>query len=188
MKTVVFITGTNAVGKSTLAKVLQARFGGIGATRADVTYCRNGVCAFAGSYTGNSIYGGVDAIKNESGSSCTSRLTEVVTAAFRTCDVVFCEGMMMHTFGINLTNALFLGDRGLVVFLYAPGSVINERLIGRSGRTVTESILRKQKATAASARKWASIGVPVLSFDTSKTTPERIADEIIKHIPGLCTG
>ena len=187
MKTVVFITGTNAVGKSTLAKTLQARFGGIAATRDDVTYCKNGICAFAGSYTGRSIYGGVDAIKNDKGSSCTSRLSEVVTTAFKTRDVIFCEGMMLHTFGINLTNAFFLGDRGFVVFLYAPGTVIDQRLMERSGRKVTESILRKQGATAASARKWASIGVPVVSFDTSKTTAAEIADLIINRIPELCT-
>ena len=187
MKTCVFITGTNGVGKTTLAKELQERFGGILATRGDVTYCRNGKCAFAGAYEGQGKYGGVDALRNERGSSCTSRLAEVVNRAFRTCDVIFCEGMMMHSFGLNLTNAMFIADSGFVVFLYSPATVINERLKNRSNKKVTISILNNQKATAASARKWAEIGVPVLTYDTSKVDASDIAEQIIKNIPELCT-
>lgn len=181
MKTVVFITGTNAVGKSTLAKVLQARFGGIAAADKWLTVCKDSRVCFAGKY-GDGKFGGVD------GFNQTKCLEGVVRFGLTSHDVIICEGMYLHTFGINLTNALFLGDNQLVVFLYAPVTEINRRLLDRAGKGITnEAVWKKQQATAASARKWASIGVPVLSFDTSKTTPERIADLIIKHIPGICT-
>ena len=185
MKTVVLITGTNAVGKSTLARLLIERFGGVQRIDSDITYCGDGVHAFAGSYAGNS-YGGVDAVKNEKGSSCTSRLAGIIEDAFKTRDTVFCEGMYLHTFGINLTNAAFKGDRALVVFLYASPHVIDERLIERSNKRVTQSILKKQIATAASARRWAQIGVPVLTFDTGVVPVEKVADSVQKKVAELC--
>ena len=119
----------------------------------------------------------------------TKCLESVVRHGLSRHDVIICEGMYLHTFGLNLTNAAFVGDRQIVVFLYAPVAEIHRRLLDRAGKGLTnDAVWREQLTCAKSARKWASIGVPVLSFDTSKTTPERIADEIIKHIPGLCTG
>lgn len=185
MKTVVFIIGTNAVGKSTLARLLIGRCGGVQRIDSDITYCGDGVHAFAGSYAG-STYGGVDAVKNEKGSSCTSRLAGIVEAALKTRDTVYCEGMMLHTFGINLTNAAFKGDRALVVFLYASPQVIDGRLLERSNKRVTQSILKKQIATAASARRWAQIGVPVLTFDTGSVPIERVADRVQEKVTELC--
>ena len=181
MKTVVFITGTNAVGKSTLAKVLQARFGGIAAADKWLTVCKDSRVCFAGKY-GDGKFGGVD------GFNQTKCLESVVRLGLSTHDLIICEGMYLHTFGLNLTNAIFVGERQLVVFLYAPVSEIDRRLKERAGKGLTnEAVWRKQINCATAARKWASIGVPVLFFDTSKTTPERIADLILKHIPELCT-
>ena len=190
MKTVVFITGTNAVGKSTLAWSLIERFGGIYEERDCVTYCKDKRYGLAGRYK-DKRYGGVDRITNDKGSSCTSRLAEVVSEGLKTADVMFCEGSFMDTFGLNLTNALFLGDKALVVSLYAPPAVIYERLNKRSngmngtGKRNWPTIFRKQKQALIAAQKYEQIGCKVLQFDTSVFSTEQIRDEIINTLQGM---
>lgn len=179
MKIVVFITGTNAVGKSTLAWSLIDRFGGICEERACTTICKD------------KRYGGVDRITNDKGSSCTSRLAEVVSEGLKTADVIFCEGSFMNTFGLNLTNALFLGDAALVVSLYAPPEVIYKRLNERSngmngtGKRNWPTIFRKQRQALIAAQKYEQIGCKVLQYDTSVYSVEQIRDEIINALRGL---
>ena len=68
MTTCVFITGTNAVGKSSVARAIMDRCGGISAERDMVTYLADGVTCLAGHYLGCK-YGGVDRITNAKGSS-----------------------------------------------------------------------------------------------------------------------
>ena len=190
MKTVVFITGTNAVGKSTLAWSLIERFGGIYEERDCVTYCKDKRYGLAGQYKGKR-YGGVDRITNDKGSSCTTRLADVVREGLKTADVIFCEGSFMNTFGLNLTNALFLGDKALVVSLYAPPAVIYQRLKNRSngmngtGKRNWPTIFRKQTQALVAAQKYEQIGCKVLQFDTSVFSTEQIRDEIINALRGL---
>jgi hypothetical protein len=119
MKTCVFITGTHAVGKSSLAWAIINRYGGVDRITNDVTYCKTGSVSLAGKY-GVTRYGGVDRITNDKGSSCTSRLAEVVEEALRNADTVICEGSFMNTFGMNLTNAMFKAQRYLIVSLFCP--------------------------------------------------------------------
>ena len=190
MKIVVFITGTNAVGKSTLARSLINRFGGICEERACTTYCKDKRYGLAGRYK-DQRYGGVDRITNDKGSSCTSRLAEVVKEGLQTADVIFCEGSYMNSFGLNLTNALFLGDKAIVVSLYAPPAVLYERLNKRSNGmkgTVKRNwptIFRKQKQAMIAAQKYEKIGCKVLQFDTSVFSTEQIRDESINALRGL---
>lgn len=190
MKTVVFITGTNAVGKSTLAWSIIERFGGIFEERDCVTYCNDKRYGLAGRYN-NKKYGGVDRITNDNGSSCTSRLADVVRDGLQTADVIFCEGSFMNTFGLNLTNALFLGDNALVVSLYAPPAVIYQRLKNRSngmngtGKRNWASIFSRQKQAMIAAQKYEQIGCNVLQFDTSVFSTEHIRDEIINALRRL---
>lgn len=190
MKIVVFITGTNAVGKSTLAWSLIKRFGGIYEERDCVTYCKDKRYGLAGLYK-DKRYGGVDRITNDKGSSCTSRLADVVRVGLKTADVIFCEGSFMNTFGLNLTNALFLGDKALVVSLYAPPAVIYQRLKNRSngmngtGKRNWPTIFRKQTQALVAAQKYEQIGCKVLQFDTSVFSTEQIRDEIINALRWL---
>jgi broad-specificity NMP kinase len=190
MKIVVFITGTNAVGKTTLAWSLIDRFGGIYEERDCVTYCKDKRYGLAGLYK-DKRYGGVDRITNDKGSSCTSRLAEVVSEGLKTADVMFCEGSFMNTFGLNLTNALFLGDAALVVSLYAPPAVIYQRLKNRSngmngtGKRNWPSIFRRQTQALVAAQKYEQIGCKVLQFDTSVFSTEQIRDEIINALRWL---
>lgn len=191
MKTVVFITGTNAVGKSTLAWSLINRFGGICEERACVTVCKDKRYGLAGRYK-DKRYGGVDRITNEKGSSCTSRLAEVVREGLQTADVIFCEGSFMDTFGLNLTNALFLGDKALVVSLYAPPAEILRRLgvrsNGKNGRRNADNLRRvllKQERCMKAALKYQSIGVKVLQYDTSVTSVDTMLNEILSTIETL---
>ena len=93
MKKCVFITGTNCVGKSALAWEIINRYGGVDRILNDVTYCKeDGVC-LAGRY-GEARYGGVDRILNDKGSSCTSRLAEVVEEGLKNSQVIVCEGSL----------------------------------------------------------------------------------------------
>lgn len=185
MKAVVFITGTNGVGKSTLAWALINRYGGIYEERDCTTFCNNKRYGFAGRYN-NKRYGGVDRITNEKGSSCTSRLAEVVGNALRSCDVVFCEGSFMDTFGLNLTNALFLGDKALVVNLYCPPVEIvkrcSSRSNGRNGKRDWQKIINKQVRTMRAAQKYHDIGVKVLQLDTSAMTVQEEVEAIEKTL------
>lgn len=190
MKIVVFITGTNAVGKTTLAWSLIDKFGGIYEERDCVTYCKDKRYGLAGRYK-DKRNGGVDRITNDKGSSCTSRLAEVVSEGLKTADVMFCEGSFMNTFGLNLTNALFLGDKALVVSLYAPPAVIYQRLKNRSngmngtGKRNWPTIFSKQKQALIAAQKYEQIGCKVLQFDTSVFSTEQIRDEIINALRWL---
>lgn len=187
MKTVVFITGTNAVGKSTLARSIIERFGGIYEERDCITFCKDKRYCLAGRYKGM-VHGGVDRLTNDKGSSCTSRLAEVVRNGLQTADVVFCEGSFMNSFGMNLTNAIFLGDKALVVSLYAPPTVlyvrINQRSNGKNGmgKRNWASIFSKQKQAMIAARKYEQIGCKVLQFDTSVFSTEQILDDIINAL------
>lgn len=187
MKAVVFITGTNAVGKSTLAWSLIERFGGICEERDCVTYCKDKRYGLAGRYK-DKRYGGVDNITNDKGSSCTSRLADVVREGLQTADVMFCEGSFMNTFGLNLTNALFLGDKALVVSLYAPPAVIYARLKNRSngmncaGKRNWPMIFSRQKQAMIAAQKYEQIGCKVLQFDTSVYSTEQVRDAILDYL------
>lgn len=181
MKTCVFITGTNAVGKSSLAKELIKRFGGIKTSDKKLTVCRDERVCFAGHYENNKKYGGVD------GFNQTKCLESVVKEGLTSHDVIVCEGMYLHTFGINLTNAAFVADKQLLVFLYCPVKEIHRRLVERSGKGLTnDAVWKKQLNCATAAKKWASIGVPVLAIDTSKVPIEQIANTVIEKVKGLC--
>ncbi len=177
MKVCVFITGTNSVGKTSLAFAIIEKFGGVDSITNDVTYCRNGAVSLAGKY-GVCKFGGVDSITNDKGHSCTSRLPEVVEEALENSDTVFCEGSFMNTFGLNLTNALFKADKYLIVNLWCDPKVLVKRLAKRSngknkkGYRNWEKIFEKQKLSMISAKKFQSIGVPVLQINTAEHSIE----------------
>jgi len=170
MKTCVFIIGTNGSGKSALAKELITRFGGIREVSKGFTGCNNGLVGFAGRYTLDSNYGGVDSLNS------TKALEEIIKKAFETHEVIVCEGSYMDTFGMNLTNAMFIAQRHLVIFLYANNSVLHKRLKHRSGGGLTEKIISKQKRVARAAEKWKQVGVPVLYIDSGICPLSREAD------------
>ena len=182
-KTCVFFTGTNCVGKTFLAKQLIRHFGGIDQERSDkeLTVCCNGLVSFAGHYEKNKRFGGVD------GFNSTKVLKAVVERALACTDVVICEGNYLHTIGLNLTNAMFVAERHLVVFLYAPAETINERLIRRAGKGITNPVvMSKQRQCCVAANKWQQMGVSVLAIDTENTPPSAEIDTIINKISELC--
>lgn len=187
MKTCIFITGTNAVGKSALAWALIEHFGGIDRITNDVTYCVNGSVCLAGKY-GETRFGGVDRITNEKGASCTSRLAEVVEEGLRHADIIICEGSFLDTFGLNLTNAMFKADQYLLVSLYADKKTIYNRLVNRSngrygkGKRDFEKIINKQYRCMVSAKKWQSIGVKVLQFNTAEVPIDDEINAILDYV------
>ena len=180
MKTCVFITGTNAVGKSSLAKALIARYGGIKSASKTLTVCNNERVCLAGHYENGRKYGGVD------GFNQTKCLESVVREGLSSHDIILCEGMYLHTFGINLTNVAFVADKQLLVFLYCPVQEIHRRLLERSCKVLTKYVVKTQLLCATAAKKWASIGVPVLSIDTSQIGTDAAAQMVINKIDELC--
>lgn len=181
MKICVFVTGTNAVGKTTLVKELIRRHGGIASATKTITTCKDSRICFAGKYEEGKKFGGVDV------SNLIKCLESVVKEGLEKSDVILCEGMCLHTFGLNLTRAAFVADKQMVVYLYAPVEEIYKRLKERTGKCIrSERVQRKQRYAAAAARKWAAIGIHVLPFDTSKTSPEEIANKIQEKIKELC--
>lgn len=183
-KTCVFITGTNAVGKTSLVFAIIDHFGGVDKEKNGVTYCKADVICLAGKYNEGRKYGGVDTF------NCTSRLAEVVEEGLRHADVIICEGSFMDTFGMNLLNAMFKAKRHLVVNLYAEPKIILERLRGRSngrnGKRDFEKIIKKQRRTMVAAKKWHHIGVKVLQLDTAKYSIDEELGIVLKTIEGLC--
>lgn len=181
MTTCVFITGTNAVGKTSAAKSLIEHYGGIRHATKWLTYCGDPRVCFAGKYDMERKFGGVD------GFNQTKCLEGVVRKGLETCDIIICEGMYLHTFGLNLTNAAFAADRQLLCFLYCPPTVIHERLVARAGKGISsKAVIEKQNNCFVAAKKWASIGVPVLMFDTSQNGVPEITEAITAKIDELC--
>jgi adenylate kinase family enzyme len=191
MKTCVLITGTNAVGKSSLANEIIRHYGGVDRELNDVTYLKEGRAALAG-YYGRTKYGGVDSITNDKGSSCTSRLPEVVKEGLANADIIFCEGMYLNTFGLNLQRALFAAKRQLVVNLYAPHRVLYERIVSRSngkkgdGVRNWKTIFKKQEQAMISAKKYRSIGIPVIQLNTDENQPEEVLRIMLEKLSDIC--
>lgn len=179
MKTCIFITGTNSVGKTTLAKALIERFGGIRETTKELTFCNDSRVCFAGRYKNETRYGGVDTF------NCTRVLPDVVAKGLECCEVVFCEGSYLDTFGMNLTNAMFKAQKHLVVFLWADSSTLNSRLLERGKKGLSAQTLPKQKNACKATKKWAEIGVPVMCFDTGKISLDEEVEAVYNKAMSL---
>lgn len=134
---------------------------------------RDGV-AFAGRY--DVKYGGVDNLNG------TTILRDIVKKALESTDCIICEGMRLKCWGPNLTHAMFNADRQIVIFLYAPLEEIQKRLAERSNKTLSKDIIRGQRESAHSAKKWQTAGCDVVAIDTTEQTADQIADFIINKI------
>ena len=190
-KVCVFITGTNGVGKSSLARAAIKHFGGVKCEDGGVTYLRDGGVCLAGSYKVK--FGGVDWLRGGKGSS-TSVLASVVEEGLKTADIMICEGSFMNTFGLNLSNALFKAERHLVVNLYADPLVLHSRISARLGgdreavaKRNWKQILSRQRDSMRAACKWRSIGVKVLQIDTSQASIEECFGQMLNAVNELCT-
>jgi len=178
MKTCIFIIGTNCTGKSSLAKAIAEGFGGYRAISRELTVCADQRVCLAGSYSPDKRFGGVDGLNETKG------LQQIVHTALVGHECIVCEGIKLHNNGPNLTRAIFTADNRLVVFLYAPAATLHRRLLERnsSGKGVTEAILKDQQACARSLERWRGMGIPVMWFDTSKTSVEVASTSLINYI------
>ena len=164
MKTCVFITGTNGVGKTELAHELIRRFGGISSEDGDLTILGDGKVTMAGRYAGLK-HGGVDGLNR---TSCLPALAEKALARH---ECIICEGFYLHTHGPNLIKTIFQGEARLLVLLYCDIRTIHERLLKRSGKGITKFVIATQEMSIRAAEKFSQEGVTVMPFDTSKVTP-----------------
>lgn len=178
MKKCILIIGTNAVGKSTLARNIIRLSGGISQVEERVTYCNDGKTAVIGDYSKGKKIEGVDAFAE---TKCVKGIIEATDRE----NVVF-EGLKCGTFGLSIQGALFASNKQLVVFLYASAKTINERLLKRSSTGIkSKQVLLSQKNNLNSALKYKEIGVPVICFDTEKFTEEEIAEKVMNKINEL---
>ena len=170
------IIGTNATGKSSLARELINRSGGIAFVANKTTYCNDGRTSVIGDYSKHKNIEGVDAFGE------TKCLSTLVQQSER--EIVVFEGLKCGTFGLSIQKALFQNGGGqIVVFLYASAQTINKRLLERTGFGIrSKAVLAQQKANLRAAIKYKEIGVKVVSFDTDIFSTSEIADEVEKLI------
>lgn len=177
----VLIIGTNAVGKSTLARALINEAGGISEVRDRCSYCNDGKTVVIGDYSQGKKIEGVDAFGE---TKCVAQIIKEAQG-----EIVIFEGLKCGTFGASIQDALFSTERQLIVFLYAKAEVIHQRLKERSGVGInSEQVLRQQKANLNAAVKYKEIGVPVLYYDTGAHDTEEILKEVKQKITKLENG
>lgn len=179
MKTCVFIIGTNATGKTSLARELIQMFGGIAGEEETgsglITLTGGGRAVFAGRYEG-AKFGGVDYYGQ------TRNLPDVAQFALARYDALVCEGMYVSSFGKNLTSTIYQAEARLVVCLYADNATLDYRLAKRSGTKITESVMKRQRTCATAAKKYGENGCAVRFFDTAATRTTEIAKFIYEWI------
>ena len=176
MKTVCFITGTNGVGKTTLANAIIEHYGGVCAFENKISYLKEGGVSFVGKYEGQK-YGGVDWL-NE-----TKRLPYYVGIVLQSSEIVFCEGKFLKSFSLPLQEALFLGQRQFVFNLFASPKLLYDRLLERGGGGANMKYVIADEYTAMrNAKLWKQIGVNVLQFDTGLLSVEQIKEEVLCKI------
>lgn len=177
MKTAIFIVGTNGTGKTTLMRNIIRRLGGIERFEDNITYLKNPQYAALGKYDSDSKTNvGVDWIKN------TRSLTNLIKLAHsKGVDTVLAEGSMLHTFGINITNAVFAAPNRLWVLLFADTATLAERIKKRSGVALSPKSIDKQRFLAKNFEKMKRIGVPSVAIDTSKHDTDEIAQYILNY-------
>lgn len=174
-KTCVFIIGTNCAGKTTVAKTMIEKLGGVSEYRNNITYTGGGV-AFAGKY--DVKFGGVDSLNS------TSILQQVTSEAFQNVDTIICEGCRLKTFGKNLLKAMYLADKRYVFYLHASLEEIEKRLKIRNDNNKTCSFHTKKQILEcySSIRKWAEYGCKTFVIDTEKMNAEQASSLILKVI------
>ena len=186
-KTCILIAGANCSGKTSVARGLIDHFGGIGNVTPDSTFSADGRAVFAGRYA-NVKHGGVDYLNS------TKPLQGIVRNGLLTADFAVCEGSYLDTFGMNLLNAIFEAKRQAYVALWCSRAKLYERNRARlnvdslAKRTsaeeaaIMQGIYRRQDRVFKAAKKYASIGVPVLAFDTGASSVEEITEQILKWL------
>lgn len=178
MKTMMIISGTNAVGKSSATReVIKAISQKLTYSELN-TYCGN--FAFCGKYTLDKG-AGVDRYDT------TAIIKDAAAEAFDKVDNVIAEGQFTNSFGLNLLNALFLPnvERRIVLCIYAPQKVIYERLMNRgNGVFDFDNIIRKQRQAQNAAIKYKKIGCTTFAIDSSKFTPDQIGKIILEILNG----
>lgn len=175
MKKVVFITGTNGVGKTSAMRCIMEKKGGVKNVSADndIIFLNDDRTAVGGGMNGEGNYYGIDVKRN------TKCLEPICKKALESVDAVFCEGAYLHTFGLNLCRALACGEKGYVICLYSDYATIQAHLKKRGGKDLNKAIISRQKCALSSAAKFSKIGYNVTMIDTAKSTPSQIADRIL---------
>ena len=177
MKTAIFFVGTNGTGKSTLMRNIISRLGGIQRFEDNITYLNDPKFAVLGKYDGGSKANvGVDWIKN------TRSLAGLIKIAHGNgVDIVLAEGCMLHTFGINITNAVFAAPRRLWVLLYADVNTLRQRIRERSNAPLSDKTIDKQYSLAKNFGKMKKIGVDAVAINTAKHSTNEIAEWLLNY-------
>lgn len=180
-KVCAFVIGTNCTGKTSAVKEVIRMLGGATTTDKWLTKVANIEWCFAGKYD-EGRFGGVDRWGE------IKPLATVVKKGLEQHDIIVCEGIKLHSTGPYLCEALFTAQAQVVFFLYAPNEIIYQRLQERCGGGASKAIFEDQKACVRALRRWAQMGVKTVAVDTSKASPQEVAEKIIETIKNLRNG
>lgn len=174
----IYITGTNCTGKTTVAKLLIEYYGGVKSTSREITVCNAEDVCFIGRYEPDKKICGVDCLGN------TKELEQIFHDASKRYRLIYAEGAYLHTFGNNLTRAIFQCDQQYVFYLYSTNrDIIARQRIRTPGKKVNYvAMLAKQKAAMRSAVKWKDAGATVWAFNSSLMSPTEIVNQIIARV------
>lgn len=171
-KTVIMIAGTNRSGKTTTSRALLARFGGEAEQRSKAVLV---------SREGNAACVNADFI-----SGSTRSVIGLTRDLLAEVDTVIVEGMYLGSFGLVPTSVLHCGERQLYVYVYCPAAELKAREASRpNAHGDFAGIVSRQRGVLNAARKYASIGVPVLAYDTGKTSTEELVTGIMDRFARL---
>jgi len=177
--TIVLIIGAWCVGKSTAVRNILSKFG-VKYANSEYTMTNNNYCII-GNYELDKVVVGCDALHS------TKLIGQIVQRIPVDTQVVILESIYLATTGINAINILFQEkfDKHLVCFLYADIDITKQRLMQRSGTTMTKNYQKKIRGLLNTLKRYKQIGLPIISIDTGKYGKDEVVDIILNKISTL---
>ncbi len=131
-----------------------------------------------------------NAAKNFAGCDClrtTKLISNIVNDVPAYIDTVILESLYLATTGVNVLNILFNTkfSKQLIVYLYSPIDVVKNRLLLRSGSTISHHYHRQLSRLKSLLSRYKQIGLPVICIDTSAYDINEVADIILNKVRTL---
>ncbi|GHT33959.1 hypothetical protein FACS189434_09300 [Bacteroidia bacterium] len=163
---VIYISGCSCTGKTTLARLIIERSGGITDFRDGFTATKSNI-VLAGRYQGIK-YGGYD------------DMGKFKKPPFDHKTFIY-EGTRIGRVNSEIGDFI-IENNGVLVFMYAPLKTIAERLKARSNTKVTPNIIKDFKAAYSAAKKFKEIGLRVITLNASELTTEQCYNQIKQYL------
>jgi dephospho-CoA kinase len=162
---VMYITGCSCAGKTTLARLIIERHGGIIDYRDGFSTTSTGVI-LAGKY--DVRYGGYDSAY------------KFKRPAFSAKTVIY-EGTRIARINSEIGDFI-MENNGVYVYMLASLKTINERLKTRSNSKITKHVMKDYKSAYSIAMKYKDAGLRVIMLNTDELTTEQCYDKIKDYL------